>query len=109
MPFGLPNAPSTFHAMMDQVLEELVRTRGVIVFIGNIIMVTLGDESEHMVRVMAVLEQLHKVMKNKIDQAMDWPELVDITHIRQFLGLCGCYRRFVKNFAPIAAPLSSLL
>ena len=30
-----------------------------------------------------------KVMKNKIDQVMDWPEPVDCTHIRPFLELCG--------------------
>ena len=103
MPFGLTNAPSTFQRMMDQVLKELVRTGGVSVFIDDIIVFTPGDESEHMVRVMAVLEQLQKsglfckwakcgfllretdfcgfmvgrdgvkVMKNKIDQVMDWP------------------------------------
>ena len=48
-------------------------------------------------------------MKNKIDQVMDCPEPVDCTQIRQFLELCGFYRRFVKNFATIAARLSSLL
>ena len=91
-------------------------------FIDDTIVFTPDDESEHMVRVMAVLEQLQKsglfckwakcgfllgetnyygfmvgrdavnVMKNKIDQMMDWPEPVDCTQIRQFLGLCGFYR-----------------
>ena len=50
-----------------------------------------------------------KVKKNKIGQVMDWPEPVDCTQIRRVLGLCGLYWRFVKNFAAIAAPLSSLL
>ena len=58
MPFRLTNAPSTFQRMMDQVLKDLVRTGGVSVFIVDIIVFTPGDESEHMVRVMAVLEQL---------------------------------------------------
>ena len=51
---------SRFQRMMDQVLKELVRIGGVNVFIDDIIAFTTGDESEHMVRVMAVLEQLRK-------------------------------------------------
>ena len=31
------------------------------------------------------------------------------THIKSFLGLCNGYRRFVPNFARIAAPLKALL
>ena len=60
MLFGFTNARSTFQRMMDQVLKELVRTGGVSVSIDDIIVVTLGDESDHLVRVMAVLEQLQK-------------------------------------------------
>ena len=45
---------------MDQVLKELVRTGGVSVFIDDIIVFTPGDESERMVRVVAVLEKLQK-------------------------------------------------
>ena len=58
--FGLTNSPSTFQRMMDQVLKELVRTGRVSVFIDNIIVFTPGDESEHIIQVMAVLEQLQK-------------------------------------------------
>ena len=31
------------------------------------------------------------------------------THIKSFLEICNIYRRFVTNFARIAAPLSALL
>ena len=41
-------------------LVKGTRSGGVSVFIDDIIVFTPGDESEHMVRVMAVLEQLQK-------------------------------------------------
>jgi hypothetical protein len=32
-----------------------------------------------------------------------------IHHVPQFLGLAGYYRRFIKRFSDIVAPLSNLL
>jgi len=39
---------------------------------------------------------------------LEWPTPRCIKDVRAFLGLCSYYRRFVKGFADIAAPLHAL-
>ena len=44
----------------------------------------------------------------KIEAEKQWPRPTFATDIRSFLGLAGCYRRFVKGFSSIASPLTRL-
>ena len=37
-----------------------------------------------------------------------WPTPTSVDEVRSFLGLCGFYQRFVKDYATIAAPMTNL-
>ena len=137
MPFGLTNAPATFMHLMNTILRPHL-DHFVIVFIDDILIYsrTLEDHRRHLTEVLQILRQ-HKLyakeskceivqhsveflghridenglhmMTEKLDAIRDWPQLTKVEDIRSFLGLCGFYRRFIKDFSKITAPLTQLL
>ena len=50
-----------------------------------------------------------QVDPKKIEAIMEWKQPKNVAEICSFLGLAGCYRRFVEVFSSIAAPLTKLL
>jgi hypothetical protein len=48
------------------------------------------------------------VNPEKVKAVRDWPVPATQTDVRQFLGLCGYYRKFIKNYGQIAKPLTDL-
>ncbi|GJY84802.1 hypothetical protein Tco_0498828 [Tanacetum coccineum] len=90
MPFGLTNAPAVFMDLMNR-----------------------QDPKEHLKLILRVC--LRKEDKSgihvdpaKIESIKDWASIKSPTEIRQFLGLAGYYRRFIKGFLKIAKPMTKL-
>uniref|UniRef100_A0AAQ4PEW7 Integrase catalytic domain-containing protein n=1 Tax=Gasterosteus aculeatus aculeatus TaxID=481459 RepID=A0AAQ4PEW7_GASAC len=46
--------------------------------------------------------------EGKVKAVMNWPEPQTIKELQRFLGFANFYRRFVRNFSSVAAPLTSL-
>ncbi|XP_058761532.1 uncharacterized protein LOC131634920 [Vicia villosa] len=93
MPFGLTNAPSTFQALMNEVLRPYLRKFCLeIEYLGHLIS---GDGVS--------------ADPKKIEDMLKWPSTKDLKGLRGFLGLTGYYRKFVKNYGKIAWPLTQLL
>ncbi|GJQ98611.1 putative reverse transcriptase domain-containing protein [Tanacetum coccineum] len=102
MPFGLTNAPAVFMDLMNRVCKPYL-DKFVIVFIDDILIYSKNkqEHAEH-------LNQGIHVDPAKIESVKDWASPKSATEIRQFLGLAGFYRRFIKGFSKIAKPMTKL-
>jgi hypothetical protein len=49
-----------------------------------------------------------QVHLEKIRAILDWPTPRNVTELRSFFGLCNYYRKFVRGFSQVGAPLTDL-
>ncbi|GJX62675.1 putative reverse transcriptase domain-containing protein [Tanacetum coccineum] len=113
MPFGLMNAPTVFMDLMNRVCKPYL-DKFVIIFIDDILIYS-RNKKEYEEHLKAILELLKKeefqgihVDPAKIKSIKDWASSKTPTEIRQFLGLDGYYRRFIKGFSKIAKSMTKL-
>ena len=135
MYFGFCNAPATFQNMMNHVLDDLIRTGHVIVYLDDIL-VFGTDPKEHRQLVCEVLKRLHNsdlfakaekcffekssieylgmviadgqisMDKRKLSGVLNWPTPKKVKDVQAFLGLANFYHQFIKDFSKIVKPLT---
>jgi len=50
-----------------------------------------------------------EMQKEKMEGVLNWPAPRNIKEVQKFLGLANYYRRFIKDFARVVAPLHVLV
>ena len=137
MPFGLTNAPATFQSLMNDLFRSYLR-KFILVFFDDILIYSRSweDHLAHLQIVLQILstnslfakeskcrfsvlqveylghiisEQGVSVDPAKIQVVIEWPTSTTAKGVRGFLGLAGYYRKFIRHFGSIAAPLTRLL
>jgi hypothetical protein len=86
------------------VLELLAKNHFVAKLSKCVFAVTKVDYLGHVISVDGVTPD-----PDKIQAILDWPVPRSLTALRGFLELTGFYRRFVRHYATLAAPLTDLL
>ena len=134
-PFGLTNAPGTFQRLINKLISDI---DGVEAYIDDIL-VCGDDWDEHLRRLFQVFQRLSEanLTVNLVKSEFGKAEVVFLGHVigngkvapidakvqvvdefpapetkrqlMRFLGMAGYYRRFCRNFAAVAAPLTNLL
>ena len=136
MPFRLTNAPATFQEYINDSLQGLIDYI-CIVYLDDILIFS-RDVAEHSKHVRDVLTRLREsglyanpekcefnvnkvgflefiigedgihIEQERVEAVAKWPESRCVRDVQAFLGFIQFYRRFIKNFSKIAAPLSEL-
>ncbi len=136
MPFGLVNSPSVFQSFINDVFRDML-DHYVIVYSDDILVYS-ETLQEHVQHVRSVLQRLIKYQlyaklekcefhttsvaflgyiisqegvamdESKVHAVLDWPLPSTIKELQRFLGFANFYRRFIRGFSSIAAPLTNM-
>ena len=137
MSFGLSNAPSTFMRVMTHVMQPLIGKFLVVYF--DDILIYSQSKDEHLAHLRQVFLTLREAKfyvnlkkcsfmqpyvlflgfivsehgisadPEKVRVIREWPEPQSITETHSFHGLAYFYRRFIRGFNTIMAPITKCL
>jgi len=137
MPFALCNAPSTFQRLMQRIFGDQ-QCQSLLLYLDDIVVFSATIE-QHLERLEVVLGRLqhenlkvklskcaffrpevhylgHVISKegvstdpNKVAAVANWQPPKTISELLSFLGFASYYRRFMEDFAKVAAPLHRLV
>ncbi|KAJ9515886.1 hypothetical protein QJQ45_016944 [Haematococcus lacustris] len=135
--FGLCNALATFQKTMNRIFEPMIKAGSVLVYLDDILVMSNTPE-EHVQHLRQVLELMrahklfaklskcefnrpelaflgHIVGRNgvavdpaKVKVVAEWPQPRGLKELQAFLGLCNFFRRFIRGYSSVAAPLTDL-
>jgi hypothetical protein len=136
LPMGLCNSPPVFQSLMNKVLADCI-DKTALVYLDDILIYskTMEEHKQHVRHVLKLLQK-EKLVANlkkcefgkkeltfvgfhissagiapspeKVKVLKEWPRMKNVQEVRQFVGFAQFYKRFIKNFASIAAPLTDL-
>lgn len=136
MPFGICNASADLAALMDMIFGEEYDRR-VFAYADDLIIASATFE-EHITTLVRVRDNLKeagltvnlkkcefcrpelkylgyvidrqglRTDPDKIACVKDFPRPNRVKQVRSFLGLCSYYRKFIKDFSKVAAPLCKM-
>lgn len=136
MPMGLRNSPATFQALMNSIFGDCIDDF-IVIYLDDILIFS-DTREDHLKHLRIVLTRLKEhqlyVGKNKYEMmkteteflglivgrdgvkigddrkrvVKEWPVPKNITELRSFLGLVQFFRRFIRHFSEVAAPLKNL-
>uniref|UniRef100_A0A8C1UQM8 Gypsy retrotransposon integrase-like protein 1 n=1 Tax=Cyprinus carpio TaxID=7962 RepID=A0A8C1UQM8_CYPCA len=136
LPFGLTNAPAVFQALVNDVLRDMIN-KFVFVYLDDILIFSrsLQVHIQHVRRVLQRLLENQLFAKAekcsfhnqsvpflghiisvegicmdpaKVEAVSDWPTPGNRKSLQSFIGFANFYRRFIRNFGQVAAPLTAL-
>lgn len=137
MPFGVTNGPATFQRMMNKLFKSQPSNK-IFAYIDDILATAKSIEEalSLLEKILKLLRESgltlrlskcrflktelsylgHEIQreglrpsKEKIKAVSEFPTPKDVHTVRQFLGLAGYFRKFIKGFSKLTEPLTQLL